>query len=441
MIKIATILTIIGMIVALATVQNDRDLRVAQTGGTQLVAARRSGGSPNRARRPNASTDSGSVIEVSPAGENALERAFRLAGKTEDTGASVVIAGQAAILVEHSAPVYRQLSNVLGSAAISAVQATGLAASQKLGLYDLAAIDATGFYSEWQVLTFENIDLAGQYQQYANVVVTPLGVRQTTRKMEVPTPGYCLRCRRGVYRTSVELVYVPRYAHTFVPGDLEPGNDRFLRAAEYKRDFYEGDPEYAAATLGNCTICGGRTVSFGAALTRVVESSDYVAGVVAPTPKPVPAPRPAKSRMLHATGYCMNCSSQVGRRNVRLVTLANGAEATVGICQKAECGQPVYRMGGYIDLDVIEEVNSIIRMGYAFAYLLPTVVDGRFAWGKTNVGCDLPGCDTFAVRRGYRYQPVPGQRQLVRATPAAFCVEHHDAIQQRYSQKAGARAA
>ena len=108
-------------------------------------------------------------------------------------------------------------------------------------------------------------------------------------------------------------------------------------------------------------------MSFGASLTRVVESSDYVAGVVAPAPKPTPAPGPAKSRLLHAVGYCMSCRAQVGRRNVRLVTLANGAPATVGSCAKAGCGQTVYRLGGYIDLDVIEEMNSIIQMGYAFA--------------------------------------------------------------------------
>ena len=40
MIKITTILTIIGMIVALATVQIDRDLWVAQSGGAQVSAAR-----------------------------------------------------------------------------------------------------------------------------------------------------------------------------------------------------------------------------------------------------------------------------------------------------------------------------------------------------------------------------------------------------------------
>ena len=141
-------------------------------------------------------------------------------------------------------------------------------------------------------------------------------------------------------------------------------------------------------------------MSFGASLTRVVESSDYVVGVVAPAPKPTPAPRPARSRLLHAVGYCMSCRAQVGRRNVRLVSLANGAPATLGSCAKAGCGQTVYRMGGYIELDVIEEMNSIIQMGYAFSYLLPTVVDWRDAWGKMKVACDLPGCDTFAARRG-----------------------------------------
>ena len=181
-------------------------------------------------------------------------------------------------------------------------------------------------------------------------------------------------------------------------------------------------------------------MSFGASLTRVVESSDYVAGVVAPAPKPTPAPRPARSRLLHAVGSCMSCRAQVGRRNVRLVTLANGAPATVGNCAKAGCGQTVYRMGGYIDLGVIEEMNSIIQMGYAFSYLLPTVVDWRDVWGKMRVACDLPGCDTFAARRGYRCQPAPGQQQRVHVIPARFCVEHYHAIEQRYSQKA-ARAA
>ena len=117
------------------------------------------------------------------------------------------------------------------------------------------------------------------------------------------------------------------------------------------------NPDYSAATLGNCTMCGGRTMSFGASLTRVVESSDYVAGIVAP------APSPSRSRMLHAVGYCMSCRAQVGRRNVRLVSLANGATATVGSCATETCGQTVYRMGGYIDLDVIEEMNSIIQIG------------------------------------------------------------------------------
>ena len=407
-----------------------------------VVAARRlhgRDGRPADRTRALAAADSSSVHEVSPAGENALERAFRLSGRTEDTGASVVVVGQAAILVEHSSPIYRELSNVLGSAAISGVRATGLAASSKLTLYDLASIDASGFYAEWRTLTFENIDLAGQYAEYANVVATPLGVRQVTRKIEVPTPGYCMRCQSGVYRTSVELVYVPRYAHVFVPGELEPGHDRFIRADE---EDLGNDPEFGPATTGNCTMCGGRTMSFGSSLTRVVQSSDYVAGIVAPTPKPTRAPRPAKSRMLHAVGYCMSCRTQVGRRNVRLVSLANGAEATVGNCAKAECGQTVYRMGGYIDLDVVEQMNSIIGRGYAFAYLLPTVVDGRFAWGRSNVRCDLPGCHRFAPRRGYRFQPVPGQEQsLVQTTRAAFCGEHYAAVQQRYSRKAGVRAA
>ena len=93
-----------------------------------VVAARRlhgRDGRPADRTRSLAAADSSSVHEVSPAGENALERAFRLSGRIEDTGASVVIVGQAAILVEHSSPIYRELSNVLGSAAISGVRATG----------------------------------------------------------------------------------------------------------------------------------------------------------------------------------------------------------------------------------------------------------------------------------------------------------------------------
>ena len=63
------------------------------------------------------------------------------------------------------------------------------------------------------------------------------------------------------------------------------------------------------------------------------------------------------------SGTACSCWAQVGRRNVRLVSLANGAPATGGSCAKATCGQTVYRMGGYIDLDVIEEMNSITQMG------------------------------------------------------------------------------
>ena len=337
-------------------------------------------------------------------------------------------------MIEHQSPAYQGLWKLLNGATPSRVVATGHNSSVAVNRsHDLAGISAANYMTGWETLTFENIDLGGQYAEYIDVIATTSSVREVAREIEVPTPGYCLRCQRSVYRTGVELVYVPR------EGYYHSGHDLYVRPGEM--DDLDGDPYYIKASTGTCASCGGNTMAFGSALTRQVLSSDYVSGNVADQPPAPKKPAVQKSRMLYADGYCMGCKSSVARRNVRLVTLDNGRKATVGTCPRSECGQTVYRMGGHIDLDLVEQMNAITRLGYAFAYLLPRVVDARFAWGKNNIGCDLPGCFTFAARRGHRVQRVPGRNHLVHSTPAAFCDEHYAEVQQRYREKAAGRAA
>ena len=389
---------------------------------------------PRRDRR-KVNTVSGmasAVHVVPPMGENPLERALREAGHIEDNSATVVMVNGTGILFGHASGVYDELRRVLGKIGPSVrIEASGIPQRTGSVPYEFAGLDVRDCITEPRSVRFENVDLAGYRDEFRDVVVAGDKVAEVAREIEVPTPGYCMRCQAQVYRTGVELVYVPRV------GYYHSGHDTCVRGTERMGT----DPYYMPATVGECAFCGGNTMTFGAELTRTVLSSEFVDGDVPQRPEPVRAPVPRRSRLLHSVGYCMRCRMNVSRKDVRLVTLNNGTKATVGTCPKADCGVAVYRTGGRIDLDVIRKMDAVTRTGYAFAYLMPRFVDKRFAWGRDNMDCDLPGCFGFAAWRGFRMQRVPGrERALVHTQPAAFCEGHNRQIQERY-QEADVRAA
>ena len=372
------------------------------------------------------------VHVVPPMGENPLERALREANHIEDNSATVVMVNGTGILFGHASGVYDALRELLGRIGPGVrIEASGI--SQRTGSlpYEFAGLNVRDCIAGPASVRLENVDMAGYRDEYSDVVVTGDKVEEMPREIEVPMPGYCMRCQAQVYRTGVELVYVPRV------GYYHSGLDTCLRGTESRG----ADPYYMPATVGGCAFCGGNTMTFGADLTRTVLSSEFVDGDVPQRPEPVRAPVPRRSRLLHSVGYCMRCRMNVSRKDVRLVTLNNGTKATVGTCPKADCGVAVYRTGGRIDLDVIRKMDAITQTGYAFAYLMPRFVDKRFAWGRDNMDCDFPGCFGFAAWRGFRMQRVPGRKRgLVHTQPAAFCEGHNRQIQERY-QEADVRAA
>ena len=398
------------------------------TGVNILAAARR----PKR-KGSRLAGSIAAVHQVPPVNENPLERALREAGRTQDNSATLLDVDGVGILFRHTSRAYETIRKILQAVGPSGrVTATGTTENISSLPYEFAGTGIQRCLTGLKSVRFENIDLEGQHAEYWDVVITNDGVVEAEREIEVPMPGYCLRCRQQVYRNGVELVYVPREGYYHSGLDLHRDGT----------DDLAGDPYYIPATIGECTICGGNSMTFGAALTRTVLSREYVSGDVPGTDEPIQTPKPEKSAMLYSVGYCMGCRADVSRREVRLVTLGNGTQATVGTCPRQHCGRTVYRMGGPVGLEVVRQMDAITGLGFAFAYLLPRFVDKRFAWGKEDIDCDFSGCFAFASRRGYRTQRVPTRKQgLVLTTPAAFCDDHHAQMQQMYEEKAAGRAA
>ena len=426
-------IAIIAVIMALVAT-GDVDLKVRTAIGANVVIAAR-GGKPRAKRNSQASGPVSDVFDVAPLDENPLERALREAGRIQDTSATVIATGAVGVVISHDTPVYQAISGIFSSGLWpQALFVSGRTSRIDQLPYDFAATDIAQCIMNPRSLTLEHIGLDGEYSEYTDVVVSGETVREVAREIEVEAPGYCLNCKKRVYRNDVELVYVPR------EGYYHSGHDTYVRPGEM-RDL-DGDPYYIPATIGACQECDGRTLTFGAETTRMVKSSDYEDFYVAPLPAPVPADKPERSNMVYSVGYCMGCKAQVSRTKVRMVTLDNGSKASVGVCPTTGCGRDVYRMGGTVEAAVVRRMDAITALGYAFAYHLPEFVDKRFAFGKRVMDCDFPTCDAFGSHRGHKLQRVPGRpRNLIHTEPAALCDEHHGMVEARYDERLAARAA
>ena len=386
------------------------------------------------------------VHNVARNDESQLARLLREAGKTDDNRATALVVGGAAIVFEHTSKIYRKLAPVLSGISGNFVTVSGHERPIRSSDYDYAGIDRVeSEFTGIRSIRIENIDISGNPSPVTDVVAVAGRVKEVPRTIEVPMTAYCLCCKRNVYRHSVSAVYIPSEGYE-VAGYIPYLEEDNLAPGEYHYETdsrYAGDPYFRAATVGACVNCEGWTMTFGAETTRTVLSSDYIANVVPAKPEPARKPIAERSEMLHATAYCMACRADVGRKGVQLVVLANGREATVGDCARTNCGRPVYRMGGYIELSVVNEIDRITDLGYGFAYLMNRVVDPVYARRSDLIPCDFSTCDDFASRRGYRMMRVPGRmaRRMIDSTRVAFCEGHHEAIQGNYARKSQMRAA
>ena len=341
MIKITTILTIIGMIVALAlaTVQIDRDLWVTQSGGAQVSAARSRRGnrrgrtavaSRKDGRQPLAKSGpqvlDGRITDIRPAaerGQNAFASAFSGLSAT-----AVVFDRTAVVFSSAGTPDYDILVDVLAGSPQTA-RVRGYSKLARQSMYDVGGVDVV--IEDPDNVIFENINTRGEHTDWVNVLMLDdRSLTETQRLMEVPTTGYCVRCRDRVYRTDLVRVYIDRY------GDGMWDECEIFSARE----------PYANATRGTCTRCGlDRVVRFGTDETEMVRVSDHAHGYVLPKPR-VERPRaetPAGA-IPNPQAHCVVCREQVMRRDVTVTTFRNGRPATVGTCPR--CDTTVWRAGG-----------------------------------------------------------------------------------------------
>ena len=338
MTQIATILIVIGMVVALATAQHDRDIAVTQANGPSVAAAR--GRRRNRGGAAVASRKSGrqpvvpseplvlggTITDIRPAaerGQNVFATAFSGLSAT-----AVVIDRTAVVFSSAGTPDYDVLVGVLAGRPQTA-RVRGYAKPARQSMYDTYGVDTV--IEDPDNALFENVDTSGQHVDGINVLMLDdRTLTETHRLMEVPTTGYCVRCHDRVYRTDLVRVYVDRY------GD----------GMWDESDLYQSSGPYANATRGTCTRCGlDRVVRFGTDETEMVRVIDHAHGYVLPRPR-VERPRAETpvGAVPNPQAHCVVCRERVVRSDVKVTTFRNGRPATVGTCP--HCDTTVWRAGG-----------------------------------------------------------------------------------------------
>ena len=329
--KIITILTIITLVIALATAQTDRNLRVTQFTGTTVSAARRSRKVGPR-RSVCSKQVSGQVTDVREAhqrGANAFATALT------DNRATVVYAGRSAMVFSSRHPAFDRLTNVLSGGALSKVTATGPVVSAHSASHEVFGVDSV--LQDPGDVRFSGVDISGRADDGIDLFVSDGAVHEQHHTVEVPSTGYCIRCSDRVYRRDVVLVEIDR---------REGGV------------YYDEDPIYANATSGTCERCDATVMRFGRREREEVRVTDLRSGYVRPAPvavRPKAGPAP-KGALPHPHGYCMGCREVVDREEVSVTAYSNGRPATVGTCPYCEAS--VWRAGGPVLPDVVVHIQA-----------------------------------------------------------------------------------
>ena len=351
MTTILTIAIVIGLAIATTIAQQPSPVAAitAQPGPTVAARSRR-GSRRNNNRRQSTTTVSrrparkqtvqsgagvlsGAIKSISPAperGQNAFASAFAGLAAT-----AVYIDNTAVVFSSAGMPDdYDLLVKMLAGRPRTA-RIAGYAKPARQSMYDVFGVDAV--VEDPDNALFEGINTLGEHTNGVDVLMLDdRSLTEYARLIEVPTTGYCMRCRDRVYRRDLELVEIDRYGG----GVYQPWDERYLNA-----------------TRGKCERCDATVMRFGTQLTEMVRVIDHEADYVSPKVRPErPRAKTPKGALPHPLGFCMSCRETVVRENPRVTTYRNGRPATVGTCEI--CDADVWRAGGPVLPDVVVHVQA-----------------------------------------------------------------------------------
>lgn len=355
-IDIAIIIAVIT-IVSLPTVGNNVvDQAVGPMAGAAVVAGRKGGnrrnirrnnqGSASVTQKPRPQVPSG-VQRVSGSVTNIMETAQRegnvfasaLKGSSETV---VYVDNRTAVVFGHDQDAWIYLATVLAGHPGN-IEVRGRMQRASSSRHDVFGVDIV--IERPLDVRFQRFSLEGQADEGVDTVISLGEVSwgfQEHRTVEVPSTGYCIRCKASVYRRDLQRVYIDRY------GDGMWDEETY---------FESWKTPYANATRGICPACDATVVRFGTQETQIVRVNDLAMGFVRPVRKvALPKAVTPEGAIPNPAGYCFKCKYIVQRRNVEVTTFSNGRSATVGNCER--CETRVYRAGGPELPDVVIHVQN-----------------------------------------------------------------------------------
>ena len=239
-------------------------------------------------------TVSGAIADVARIGRqgaNAFASAFGTPGAT-----AVYMEDGTAVVFEHDSVDWRERFGPMLAGNPERIEVTGVARKPSRSLHNVFGV-STVIDAPRQV-RFLQTDRHGEFNKGIDTVVSadPLGlVMEDYLSVKVPSTGYCIRCRKSVYRENLVRVYIDRHEGGIWDEQDIPG------WANY---------HYTNATRGTCSECGATVVRFGTLDSETVRVVDKLARYVQPVTR-VKLERPKaevpEGALPHPAGYCMVC--------------------------------------------------------------------------------------------------------------------------------------